>query len=138
MGRVEFAAALCVILTVEARGDLITFDDLPPTYTSGDRVPAGYGSGPNISVSYQERSGFGNASQVRGDLGFWQLEYGDLENVVWGLQNNASHVAEVTLAATAENVTLTSFELGGWLSDRPGRSVRVYDADSACCGKRTA
>ncbi|MEM7253425.1 MAG: PEP-CTERM sorting domain-containing protein [Pseudomonadota bacterium] len=78
--------------------------------TNGTVVDQAYGDRlamtPNVVVSY----GPGDQS-----IAHWDFGYGDLEGILYSLQNAALGVLEVTLSADPGYlVNLTGFDLGGW------------------------
>ena len=129
------ASCLFAALLGNASATTLTFEGLGLGDNSA--IPQSYGDNsgttPNVTVSYRELDGFGGSSSVVYDhLHYWTSGYGNLSQVAWGStdHNNVSHVAEISLVASAGwEVMLNSFDLAGWLTNQPGRAIRIYDGD---------
>jgi hypothetical protein len=129
------AGGLCVS---PVRATVLTFDTALP---NGSAVPPGYGQRvtatsqdgffygaaggftPNVTVSY---------GPVASDVHLWNLDYGDLQQVIYR-ETEGAGILEVTLAADpGYQVILQSFDLAGWPNaDYIINSVQVIDAFEA-------
>lgn len=82
---------------------------------------------PNITVSY---SGLNEGNGDPVTPLWWGSGYGDLQGVVWGGDPSTSplEVGQITLTPAAGfQVSLSSFDVGGWSGDYSGATVRVVD-----------
>ena len=124
------------ILIFDFDPPLFKLDIIPTAY--GDNVSAtsdavgsyleGNGFTPNITVDYRTLNA-STGETLSNSLSFWTTDYGDLVNVAYPTDDD--FLGEISLIPEVGfNVTLNSFDLGGWLqTDQPGQTVRILDAN---------
>jgi hypothetical protein len=130
------AGALLAIPGVRAVPSTLNFDDLRPILNNFDNIPASYGDNlpntPNVTVEYRTVSNTADPHAgvlLASNLEFWEDGYSDLANIAFAVQSG--NLSEISLvAAPGYNVTLESFDLGGYLrSDKLDQRVRILDAN---------
>ena len=94
----------------------------------GGGISQSYGDMAGLDVQYRSLTGQGNSSVSYNGLNFWSTGYGDLENVIWGGDNDMVGVPEIRfVAAGGETVTINSFDMAGWPAADHSSSVRIFD-----------
>lgn len=120
---------LLVTCAQQANADEINFDPLVGTVASGDYIQQGYGSTPQVAVTYRAFSvdtGTYNPISVR----FWTGGYGDLPTVAYTGING--FLADITLTPLGgSTITLNSFALAGFGADVPNQIVRILDGSGS-------
>jgi hypothetical protein len=84
------------------------------------------------TLSFAVYDSLGSQSPYRTTPAYWGTGYGDLTQIIYGATTTgvgtADVVSELTLTATTGTLSLDSFELAGWVSDRTAQ-VQVLDED---------
>lgn len=126
------AATALAAVPAHAADQLLDFSGnicAPPggACSDGIDVSQSYGDSATVDVQYRSMSAPGNSSVDYNSLSYWNANYGDLQGVVWGGNDDSSGVPEIRfVAAGGELVTLNSFDMAGWFGDYRS-SARVYD-----------
>lgn len=123
------AVALALLLPGFAGAQVVlNFDSL--ALANYDDIPASFGDGldPNIpDIQYRTLHAV-TLLETAAHLDFWNLEYGDLNKVVFAVTDG--QVAEITFVpAPGYAVRLVSFDMAGWQNvDRSNTIFRLVDA----------
>lgn len=105
---------------------MINFDDL--MLNNNEQIPQTYGDNFLFDVSYREIDSFGNGIEVAESLSFWNIGFGELQNVVWGSDLDPSRVAEIRFNSLSANpILLNRLDAAGWNSSASNQTFRVYD-----------
>lgn len=97
-------------------------------YTVPGTFDDSYGDTASVDVTHRSRVAAGNTASS-GPLSLWNVGYGDLVDIAWGGNANFSgEFGEIRFESlTADPLTLNSFDLAGFLSDRSPIDLAIYD-----------
>lgn len=126
------AAASVIGAANGAQAAVLDFNTGSCASTCGDgtQIDQGFGDIAGVlDVSYRSLSGAGASSVDYEFLYYWQGNYGDLQGVAWGGQNDAVGVAEITfsLLQSGQSISLDSLFTAGWPNVDRSTDFRVYD-----------
>ncbi|WP_404355687.1 hypothetical protein [Methylotuvimicrobium sp. KM1] len=111
----------------DCQASTINFDELQP-FSNYSAVPESFGSTPEVSVFYQTLNSDGTVESS--NVLLWNAGYADLNTAAFANANG--RLLNITLTAVNPNnyVTLSSFEVGGYLqTSRDASDLRIVDGN---------
>jgi hypothetical protein len=123
---VSLAAAPAEAVVLDFSGSICNGGTSCSNYVPIDQS---YGDTAFSDVSYRSIN-VEDSTTFEGFLRYWDDEYGDLIDVLWGGTNNTGYISEIAIdPAPGFEVSLVGFDLAGWPdTDRPSQ-VTVYRLD---------